>query len=44
MPGCKPTNITFLLDSDDASLLMLDGDVVISDPGALLRVQLTHPS
>jgi len=44
MPGYKPTNITFLLDSDDASLLMLDGDVVISDPGALLRMQHTRSS
>ena len=36
MPGYKPTNITFLLESDDASLLMLDGNVVIADPGAVL--------
>jgi len=36
MPGYKPTNITFLLESDDASLMTIDGDVVISDPGALL--------
>ncbi len=34
IPGVAPANFTFLLDSDDGSLLMLDGNVVISDPGA----------
>ena len=43
MPGYKPTNITFLMDSDDGSLLSIDGSVVISNPGAVLRMQPIHP-
>ncbi len=39
MPGYKPTNITFFLESDDASLMTIDGNVVISDSGTLLRMQ-----
>ena len=36
LPGVAPANFTFTMDSDDDSLLMIDGNVVISNPGAVL--------
>jgi len=41
IPSVEPANFTFLMDSDDGSLLMIDGDLVISDPGAVLSKQLS---
>ncbi len=35
IPAFAPANITFYLDSDDSSLLMIDGNLVISDLGAI---------
>ena len=32
--GVAPANFTFFLDSDDGSLLSIDGNVVVSNPGA----------
>ena len=40
IPAFAPANYTFYMDSDDGSLLTIDGNVVISDPGAVLRQQL----
>ena len=40
IPAFAPANYTFYMDSDDGSLLMIDGTVVISDPGAVLGKQL----
>ena len=34
IPGSKPTNYTFLLDSDDGAVLYIDGKLVISHKGA----------
>ena len=34
IPSIAPANFTFAMDSDDGSLLMIDGNLVISDPGA----------
>ena len=43
IPAFAPANYTFYLDSDDGSLLMIDGNVIISDPGAVILKQLvTH--
>ena len=36
IPGVAPANFTFYMDSDDGSLLMIDGNPVISDKGAAL--------
>jgi len=44
VPGYKAGNFTFFLESDDGSLLTIDGKVVISDPGAVMWMQLMHPS
>jgi len=35
IPSVEPANFTFAMDSDDGSLLMIDGHLVISDPGAV---------
>ena len=32
--GVAPGNFTFMMDSDDGSLLMIDGKVIVSNPGA----------
>ncbi len=34
IPGNKSANYTFTMDSDDGSLLYIDGEQIISDPGA----------
>lgn len=34
IPGVAPGNFTFTMDSDDGSLLSIDGKVIVSNPGA----------
>ena len=42
MPGNMTADYTFSMDSDDGSLLLIDGQQVISDPGADCAVAPAH--
>jgi len=34
IPGVAPGNFTFMMESDDGSLLSIDGKMIVSNPGA----------